>query len=217
MSLSLAVKDNPPVETSKQIADQLDRLAKLYQIPNWDSINSILLTEWILEAYPHHKLETILSAISRPEITTKVWRLTPDTIAEWIVAQIQKESLKKGLEESKEKQNQEVTIEWTDERLKQWQEAINNSKGFTSIPKLTKTEIMIEGQRRPLVKKSPRPSLPLSSIDQYLTDLSKKYGVTLEQMKELRLQWMREVYVPDRLEPTFLPGKEISFEEWLLV
>lgn len=74
-----------PEQTEIEIKDMLLRIAKLYSIPNFDSESSVLLAEWILGEYKHTQFEVIKRALSSPPVgKEKSWRLTPETIAEWV-------------------------------------------------------------------------------------------------------------------------------------
>lgn len=66
------------------IAQLLNRVAKLYQIPNWDNTNAVLLAKFIMEKYSCETLEVIVKCLESPPATgERNWRLTPDTIQIW--------------------------------------------------------------------------------------------------------------------------------------
>jgi hypothetical protein len=72
-------------QTIKLVAYLLQRLSKLYQLPNWTEDNAVFLAEWIFDNYKYDSLDDIISCLRNPPHTdNKQWRLTPDTIKEWM-------------------------------------------------------------------------------------------------------------------------------------
>lgn len=66
------------------IAQLLNRVAKLYQIPNWDNTNAVLLAKFIMDKYSCETLDVIVKCLESPPSTgERNWRLTPDTIQIW--------------------------------------------------------------------------------------------------------------------------------------
>lgn len=128
------------------IGDLLDRIATLYQVPGWTQANTVLLSEWIMEAYPYETLETIQKALAKPLTGSKVWRLTPDTITEWMTAEIEREAIRKEKEIHNQKHLEESTEGWTDERLLEWQKVIDQAPGMKPITPMTAKDILREGQ-----------------------------------------------------------------------
>lgn len=111
-SKALILKEQEPKETKKIIAILLQRLSKLYQIPNWSEENAVILTEWIHENYKYETLETIIQVLTNPPNTgAKNWRLTPDTIQEWMAIQLDKEA------EAREKEHEKRKLEGKNEEL----------------------------------------------------------------------------------------------------
>jgi hypothetical protein len=93
------------VATIEQIAKMLHQLAKLYQIPNWDGENAVLLAKWILGKYECEPLEVVIDCLVNPPITKdKNWRLTPDTIQEWFAIKLDEQAQKREADYQKEKQ-----------------------------------------------------------------------------------------------------------------
>jgi hypothetical protein len=195
----MVLREQPKAEVAKIIAVLLDRLAKLYQVPNWDETNAILLTEWILETYPFELTKTIVNCLTKgrknydPE--NKNWRLTPDTISQWMAEEIdiQAQRVEKYIHNTKFVEQKE-SPEWTADRLKEWQEIIKNSEGFKPAPKMSPKDIELEGQEKPLNKYRP-PS------DEYVIS------------RLLHLEWIKENF-----DPITGYKKEtwISEEEWLM-
>lgn len=85
-----AIKHLEPKLAVTEIGNALLRLAKLYQIPNFDETNAMILAEWTIDNFKHKPLALILEALKNPPALfengeiTKNWRLTPDTIYAWI-------------------------------------------------------------------------------------------------------------------------------------
>jgi len=72
-------------ETITLIAYLLQRLSKLYQLSNWTDDNAVFLAEWIYDNYKFDSLDDIIACLRNPPHTeNKQWRLTPDTIQEWM-------------------------------------------------------------------------------------------------------------------------------------
>lgn len=81
----MVIKEQPTKTAIEHVCGLLNRLVKLYQIPGFDEITCLLLAEWVIEKYPFETLETVTKCLSNPPRTSeKNWRLTPDTIQEWM-------------------------------------------------------------------------------------------------------------------------------------
>lgn len=133
-----------------EICNMLDKLAKLYQIPNWDQIGCFLLSDWILETYPAETLDTITRALTKPRTVGKTWRLTPDVITEWMGYEIEQEAMRREKEIHNLKHTEEQIADgWTDERFQQVLDAIDAAPGFKRGPSLSPQEIREEGQEKP--------------------------------------------------------------------
>lgn len=89
----------------EQIGRLLNQLAKLYQIPNWTGENAALLSNWIVNKYEYEPLEVIIGCLANPPKTgEKNWRLTPDTIEQWLTIRLEEQAEKREKEYQKEKQ-----------------------------------------------------------------------------------------------------------------
>lgn len=118
----MVLREQPDkVATIEQIAKMLHQLAKLYQIPNWDGENAVLLAKWILGKYECEPLEVVIDCLVNPPITKdKNWRLTPDTIQEWFAIKLDEQAQKREADYQKEKQrlkeleNQVPANNWPD-------------------------------------------------------------------------------------------------------
>jgi hypothetical protein len=104
-------------QTIKLICFLLQRLSKLYQLPNWSDENALILAEWIFDNYKFDSLDDVITCLKNPPSTgNKNWRLTPDTIQEWMGIILEKrsearENENKKLKESFKEQLQEIDYE----------------------------------------------------------------------------------------------------------
>lgn len=90
MQAGVILKEQPKPDSVQLIADLLSRLARLYQIPNWTPLASVELAEWTYDNYKFEGPETIIKALTNPPAgSDRTWRLTPDTIAEWITKELE--------------------------------------------------------------------------------------------------------------------------------
>lgn len=72
-------------QSIKLICYLLQRLSKLYQLNNWTEENAVFLAEWIFDNYKFDSLDDVITCLKNPPHTeNKQWRLTPDTIQEWM-------------------------------------------------------------------------------------------------------------------------------------
>lgn len=100
----------PEVDAQIEIKDMLLRIAKLYQIPNFDAEGAVLLAEWVLDEYKHSSFELIKRALNSPPRTgEKSWRLTPETITEWIEVTRERMITETQQKESDERLNKPIT------------------------------------------------------------------------------------------------------------
>lgn len=74
----------------------LQRLSKLYQLGNWTEENAVFLAEWIYDNYKYDALDDVIACLKNPPHTeNKQWRLTPDTIKEWMKIVLDKRAEKR--------------------------------------------------------------------------------------------------------------------------
>lgn len=93
------------------IAGLLLRVAKLYAIPDFREDSAVELADWIMEAYNCEPLELIANVLRNPPGTDKPnWRLTPDTIRQWMSDALEKqaEQLERQHEQMKKKSADEL-------------------------------------------------------------------------------------------------------------
>ena len=183
--------------TQSAICDLLNRVAKLYQIPNWDELNAVLLSDWILETYPTATFETIQRALLKPRTVGKTWRLTPDVITEWMGFEIEQETIKREKEIHNAKQAEEQTGEgWTDQRFEEVLKAIDAAPGFKRGPSLSPQQIRDEGQEQP---KQRATIYPYTTREEHIA-------------RAMKLAWISENYDPRTGEK--LPNW-MSEDEWI--
>lgn len=141
-----------------EICKLLNRLVKIYQIPNIDNEAIIYLSEWIMEEYQHNEFGLILEALKSPtKNLNNTWRLTPDTISYWIDSAREKRFDREAAEDSKRRQEEDhVTHEFSPETEKLIRDYINNLlSGISKVPVMTPDEIKANGQLRPKAYKVP--------------------------------------------------------------
>lgn len=135
-----------------QLCTMLNRLVKIYQIPNIDNETVMYLSEWIMDEYQHHDLELIQEALKfPPKNEMNTWRLTPDTIRFWIDVTREKVFDRKQAEESKARQEaDQPKHQYSPETEKMIQDFKNSLlEGISKAPEMTQEEIKANGQLRP--------------------------------------------------------------------
>jgi len=184
----------------KELCKALDRLAIIYQIPNYDpTINSILLAEWILETYKHEDYELVKESLRNPvRLNDHTWRLTPDSISGWIDYTRNKMAEIALVEESRKRQESEQPKhQYSPETEKMIQDFKNKLlDGVQKVPELTEKEIKENGQTRPKATKYKGPNI------EYVIE------------KELKKRYYNECY--DKITGKPLDNW-MSFEEWKML
>ena len=82
--------------------------------------------------------------------------------------------------------------------------------GLSKPIPLTDEDVRREGQEKPPKKV---PILPLSEVDIQIRDVANRYNVTIESVKDLRYEWMRQCFDLNTGKPN---ANYLAFEEWLL-
>lgn len=188
-----------------EIAALLERIVVIYQIANWSEKNAVLLSEWIIDNYKFDKFETVKKCLLNPPVTnTPNWRLTPDTIREWMGIFLEEEAIKREQELSKVKTKQtEFTTseDLSDETKAMIQDYINSLSGFKQVQAMSDADVKKYGRERP-VQKLPESLGYVPPDKEYLIE------------KELRRRWALEVFdkVTGKANENYL-----SFEEWRLL
>lgn len=177
-------------------------------------MNGLILTEWIIDAYPHETLETIVTALTKPKTNTKdkTWRITPDVIADWI------EHWKSKMFDAKLKEQREqkllssgpVSEGWTDERLAELKKIwAGEDKGVKSVPELSKKEIEIEGQVRPKPKRGAVYTGSMDEESRIMGYLDNKWRLAVYDMRTGKRkpnwvskdEWIKMNYIFEEDEP----------------
>lgn len=203
--IALVSQPDASIEAMKQIAYALQRLALLYQIPNWTENNSVLLAEWVYDNYKYSSLELILSALRNPDYelrgTDKNYRLTPDNIKIFMqkalekdAEQREKEVKKLGVGDKELIVTYEVTPE-TEKLIEEYKEAIKKID-LKSVRPMSEAEWLKEGQEKPKSVKYAREKPSDEEI----------FG------RALRFQWGKLYH--DKYTGDPLPGWK-SEDEWL--
>lgn len=93
----MVLREQPAVEVIYSLVGLLKRVARLYQIPGFKDEDALELADWILDRYPTELSETVIRALKNPPLVTNWkkdqvtnWRLTPDTIGEWMSIEAEK-------------------------------------------------------------------------------------------------------------------------------
>ena len=177
------------------------KIARMYQIPNFDEEACILLAEDTIERYKYEPVEVLVKCLERPPSTgEKNWRLTPDTISEWMRITLEREA--DNLErEHKKLKSQKVEFDLPVDIKPETQALIQgfiNSLSTQKIAPLPDGYVQEYGQRKP--KK-------VSHSSGYVQPSQEEVV-----MLELRRRWMLANFDP-------ITGKEldgfISFDEWI--
>ncbi len=197
---SLPLKSQDQETLTIEICKLLDRLAIIYQIPNYDmKVNSLLLAEWILDNYKHEDYDLVRESLRNPvRLNDHTWRLTPDSISGWVDYTRNKRAELAFKEESRKRQESEQqSHKFSAETEKMIQDFKNKLlDGVQIVPKLTEKEIKETGQTRP------------KAVKYKGTD--KEYFI----LKELQRKYYIECY--DKY--TGKPNENwMSFEEWRLL
>jgi hypothetical protein len=178
------------------------KIARMYQIPNFDEEACILLAEDTIERYKYEPVEVLVKCLERPPSTgEKNWRLTPDTISEWMRITLEREADRIEREHQNVKMKKvefEVPADTTPETEKMIQDFMNSLSDFKKVPALSENYIKENGQRKPK-----KVSYSSGWVQPSQEDVV---------MLELRRRWMLANFDP-------ITGKEldgfISFDEWI--
>ena len=179
------------------------KIARMYQIPNFDEEACILLAEDTIERYKYEPVEVLVKCLERPPSTgEKNWRLTPDTISEWMSITLEREADNLEREHKKVKSQKvefDLPIEFNPETQALIQGFIN-SLSTQKIAPLPDGYVQEYGQIKP--KK-------VSHSSGYVQPSQED---VIERM--LRIEWMRENFDPKT-------GKQVegflSWDEWRLL
>lgn len=104
LSESVILREQDKNEVLIHIAGLLQRLGKLFQVPNWSEENAVILAEWVYDNYKFDSLKAVTECLKNPPIEGKNWRLTPDTIQEWMSKTLEKVSIQLEKENTRYKE-----------------------------------------------------------------------------------------------------------------
>lgn len=109
LSMELVLRAQPDkAQAITHIALLIERIAMLWQMPNWSMQNSILLAEWTFENYECEPLEVISKCLKNPPAMVaadnKTWRLTPEVITNWMTGFLEKAAIEREQENQKMKE-----------------------------------------------------------------------------------------------------------------
>lgn len=101
----LVLAEQDKGQSIKLISYLLQRLSKLYQLNNWTEENAVFLAEWIYDNYKFDSLDDVITCLRNPPHTeSKQWRLTPDTVKEWMAVILEARADKRETEVKKMKE-----------------------------------------------------------------------------------------------------------------
>jgi hypothetical protein len=197
------LKEQPNKETLEgHIASLLIRIAKMYQIPNFDEESALILAIDTIERFQYDPVDVLVKCLTSPPSTgEKNWRLTPDTISEWMSITLEREADRIEREHQNVKMKKvefEVPADTTPETEKMIQDFMNSLSDFKKVPALSEDYIKENGQRKPK-----KVSYSSGWVQPSQEDVV---------MAELKRRWMLANFDP-------ITGKEldgfISFDEWI--
>jgi hypothetical protein len=238
------LKEQPNKETLEgHIASLLIKIAKTYQVPNFDEETALLLAIDTIDRYQYDPVDVLVKCLERPPSTgQKNWRLTPDTISEWMGIALEREAdrLERAHQNKKtEKAEIEANLEISQETEKMVKDYINSLSDFKKVAPLPEGYEKEYGRREP--KKVSHSAGYVQPSEQYIFLGEAKRTWALENTDLItgkRLQnstnfddWIKNHHLPQfaalaeakrlwALENTdLLTGKTLpnspSFEDWI--
>lgn len=97
LATGVVIRNQPKEEVLKHISVLLLRLGKLYGIKDFDEMSAVMLAEWVYEQYKYEEIQIVTRVLHNPPSITDEggggktnWRLTPDTIREWMRIELEK-------------------------------------------------------------------------------------------------------------------------------
>jgi hypothetical protein len=187
------------------VSSLLLRIAKKYQIPNFDEESAVILAEDTIERFQYEPIETVIKCLELPPHTgEKNWRLTPDTIAEWMAITLEREAEAREKELSKEKGNVTFDVpadtDLSKETKQMIQDYINSLQGVKMVQAMTDADVKKYGKER--YKEEAKSVGYVPPNKEYLIE------------KELRRRWINECYDAVTGKPL---ENWLSFEEYKLL
>jgi len=166
---STVLVELPQESVIKVLVASLMKLAKMYQIKDFDTETAVLNAHWITQNYKHEQLETITRCLENPPSTgEKIWRITPDVISSWMAAMLDKfySERERNIHNQKFIETEEGE---PDPRLEEWLKELEGKEGIRPI---SKEDIKYEGGDKP--KKPNYVPPPLEYV--IMADLRVKYA-----------------------------------------
>jgi len=107
LNTALILREQPDKGQSiSLIAKYLEKIAMLWQIPNWSIQNAVILAEWTYDNYQFEPLEVIINALKNPQVgEDKTYRLTPDVVKVWITQELERQAEKREKEHQRLKED----------------------------------------------------------------------------------------------------------------
>lgn len=175
----------------------------MYQIPNFDEECALLLAVDTIERFQYDPVDVLVKCLTSPPSTgEKNWRLTPDTISEWMSITLEREADNLEREHKKIKSQKvefEVPSDISKETQKKIQDYIDSLSGFQKIAPLPDDYIKEYGQRDPK-KVSHSSGIVQPSKEKVIENI-------------LRIEWMKECFDPKTGQKNH---SYLSFDEWIL-
>lgn len=190
---STVLSELPQESVIKVLVASLMKLAKLYQIKDFDTETAVLNAHWITQNYKYEQLDNVTRCLENPpSINEKVWRINPDIIQTWISVFLDSIYAKREKEIHNQKFIEEPEGE-PDPRLEAWLKELESKEGIRPI---SKEDVKYEGGEKP---KKPNYVPP-----------PPEYVI----MADLRVKYANEC--TDLHTGKEFPGAP-SFQEWLLM
>lgn len=144
---STVLSELPQESVIKVLVASLMKLAKLYQIKDFDTETAVLNAHWITQNYKYEQLETILSSLNNPSKTeSNIWRITPDVLESWVTASILRQAEKREKEIHNQKFIETEAEGEADPRLTEWLKELESKEGIRPI---SKEDVKYEGGEKP--------------------------------------------------------------------
>jgi hypothetical protein len=141
LSESVILKEQNRESVIIFVAQLINRLGKLYQIPGSSDEHSVILAEWVYDNYKFESLEAVKECLRNPPETfdeqgrkENNWRLTPDRIQKWMTVILEREAIKR------EKENEKLKLDFKDELpmidYESYKKRIENGEALRYEPKI---------------------------------------------------------------------------------
>lgn len=190
---STVLSELPQETVIKVLVSSLMKLAKLYQIKDFDTETAVLNAHWITQNYKHEQLETCTRCLENPpSLGERIWRITPDVISSWMEAVLDKFYSEREKTIHNQKFIETEAEGEADPRLEEWLKELEKKEGIRPI---SKDDVIYEGGEKP---KKPRYVAPPPEYV-ILADLRVKYANECTDLHTGKVN----------------PGMP-SFDEWLM-